>query len=166
MPDFRALAKEYLELEPEERQRRLKALRNSPAYKAYKAEQKYNSRLNITPGPRVSLATCLSFSLGAVLGLSHGSKMAALRFRAENAHRLPDTQPGWYFYHKSKNYQAALGGLKEGIKLGSKLGFWTFGFFVTEYTWDELRDEKDFLNTTIASLSVAYGFSVWSECCD
>jgi hypothetical protein len=85
-----------------------------------------------------------------------------LRFRAENAHRLPKTSTGWYLYHKSKNYHMALGGVKEGLKMGAKVSLWTAAFFYIEDCWDEIRGKKDFLNTVVASLSVAGGFSLWS----
>jgi len=96
------------------------------------------------------------------LGLSHGSQTTGLRFRAENAHRLPTTPTGWYLYHKSKNYNMALGGVKEGFKMGGKVSFWTAAFFSVEEIFDRYRGTKDFVNTTIASLAVAGSFSVWS----
>jgi hypothetical protein len=73
------------------------------AYKARRAQLVANSRLSLPTPIRITLATASSFVLGLGLGLSHGSKTAGLRFRAENAHRLPQTPTGWYLYHKSKN---------------------------------------------------------------
>jgi len=113
-------------------------------------------------GMRLPLATTLSFVSGMALGISHGSQTAGLRFRAENAHRLPTTPTGWYLYHKSKNYHMALGGVKEGMKMGAKVSFWTAGFFSIEEMFDRYRGTKDFVNTVIASLSIAGGFSLWS----
>jgi len=100
---------------------------------------------------------------GLTLGVMHGSQTAGLRFRAENAHRLPTTPTGWYLYHKSKNYTRALGGLKEGVKMGAKIGIWTAGFFSIEDMFDRYRGTKDFINTVIASLSIAGGFSLWNR---
>lgn len=113
-------------------------------------------------GMRLPLAATLSFVSGMALGISHGSQTAGLRFRAENAHRLPTTPTGWYLYHKSKNYHMALGGVKEGMKMGAKVSFWTAGFFGIEEMFDRYRGTKDFVNTVIASLSIAGGFSLWS----
>lgn len=96
--------------------------------------------------------------------MSHGGLVAGYRFRAENAHRLPTSQKGWYLYHKSKNYQVAFGGVKEGLKMGTKIAFWTAGFFFVEDVFDRYRHTKDFVNTVGASLAVAGGFSLWSEC--
>jgi hypothetical protein len=97
------------------------------------------------------------------LGVSHGAQEAGLRFRAENAHRLPTSPTGWYLYHKSKNYKMAFGGVKEGIKMGAKVSVWTIGFFYIEDMFDRYRGTKDFINTVIASLSVAGAFSAWSK---
>jgi hypothetical protein len=132
------------------------------AYKARREQLIANSRLSLPTPIRITLATASSFVLGLGLGLSHGSKTAGLRFRAENAHRLPKTPTGWYLYHKSKNYHVALGGVKEGLKMGVKISAWVAAFFYIEDCWDEIRGEKDFLNTVVASLSVAGGFSLWS----
>ena len=68
--------------------------------------------VSILAPPQVFLLST-GFGLGAV----QGGKMAGLRFRAENAHRLPNDTTGWYFYHKAKNYQAMYGGVKEGLKM-------------------------------------------------
>lgn len=124
-----------------------------------------DSRLSLPPAVRLTFATISSFLVGAGLGLSHGAQSAGLRFRAENAHRLPKTPTGWYLYHKSKNYNMALGGVKEGLKMGTKMSIWVAAFFAIENGWDEVRGTKDFLNTCMASLSVAGGFSLWSKSC-
>ncbi len=132
----------------------------------WRAEQirllRNDSRMSLPFGMRLPLATTLSFVSGMALGISHGSRTAGLRFRAENAHRLPTTPTGWYLYHKSKNYHMALGGVKEGMKMGAKVSFWTAGFFSIEEMFDRYRGTKDFVNTVIASLSIAGGFSLWS----
>lgn len=112
---------------------------------------------------RFPAATAVAFFTGLSLGLSHGSKTAGLRFRAENSHRFPTTATGWYLYHKSKNYHWMLGGLKEGMKMGAKVAFWGGGFFYVEEAVDRMRGRKDFLSTVLAGLSIAGGFSAWSE---
>ena len=121
------------------------------------------SRLSIPFGFRFPSATTLAFITGVSLGLSHGSKMSGLRFRAENSHRFPTTSTGWYLYHKSKNYHMMLGGIKEGVKMGSKVAFWAGSFFLVEEAVDHLRGSKDFMSTLIAGLSISGGFSAWSE---
>ena len=88
--------------------------------------------------------------------------MAGLRFRAENAHRLPDTTTGWYLYHKSKNYQASHGGLKEGLKMGTKVGSLVAAYVIAEEALDAYREERDFLNSVIAGMGTAGLYSAWS----
>jgi len=118
------------------------------------------------PAVRISTAALMGAGTGLILGLSHGAKTIALRYRAENAHRLPTTHKGWYLYHKSKNYNCMLGGLKEGGEMAVKIGFWTMAFFTVENSMDKLRnDQKDVFNTMVAGVSTAGAFSVWSESC-
>ncbi|KAK5630446.1 hypothetical protein RRF57_006161 [Xylaria bambusicola] len=121
------------------------------------------SRLSIPPLMRIPAAATTAFGIGMALGLAHGGKMAGLRFRAEHAHRLPTTTTGWYLYHKSKNYHLALGGLKEGFKVGAKLGVLSTAMFFAENLFDVYRGSQDFISTVMASLAVAGGFSLWSR---
>lgn len=120
------------------------------------------SRLSLPPFVRLPLATLTAFGIGMALGLTHGSKMAGLRFRAEHAHRLPTSTTGWYMYHKSKNYHLAFGGLKEGFKVGGKLAVLSTAMFCVENLFDVYRGTKDMFNTVMASLAIANGFSLWS----
>ncbi|KAI0444396.1 hypothetical protein F4803DRAFT_255807 [Xylaria telfairii] len=122
-----------------------------------------DSRLSIPPLMRIPAAAATAFGIGMTLGLAHGSKMAGLRFRAEHAHRLPTTTTGWYLYHKSKNYHVAFGGLKEGFKVGARLGALSTAMFCAENLFDVYRGGQDFLNTVMASLAVAGGFSLWNR---
>jgi hypothetical protein len=128
----------------------------------YMRQRKLNSRISFPFEVRLPFAASVSFVAGMALGMTHGSQSAGFRFRAENAHRLPTTPTGWYLYHKSKNYNMALGGVKEGFKMGARVSFWTAGFFSIEEMFDRYRGTKDFFNTVIASLTVAGGFSLWS----
>ncbi|TRX95078.1 hypothetical protein FHL15_004163 [Xylaria flabelliformis] len=122
-----------------------------------------DSRLSIPPLMRIPAAAATAFGIGMTLGLAHGSKMAGLRFRAEHAHRLPTTTTGWYLYHKSKNYHVAFGGLKEGFKVGARLGVLSTAMFCAENLFDVYRGGQDFVSTVMASLAVAGGFSLWSR---
>lgn len=126
----------------------------------------YDNRLAIPFKFRFPAATAIALFTGASLGISHGGKTAGMRFRAENAHRFPTTPSGWYLYHKSKNYHMMLGGLKEGLKMGPKIGFWAGSFFIAEEAVDRWRGTKDFLSTVVAGMTIAAGFSgqPWSKC--
>ncbi|KAJ7228888.1 hypothetical protein GGX14DRAFT_346062 [Mycena pura] len=66
--------------------------------------------------------------VGAVIGMNRGARMASLRFLAENAHRTPTTQKGWYYYHKTKNYRVILGALRGAARDGVYLGAVTLGW--------------------------------------
>lgn len=138
----------------------------SAARAARRAEQnrllRLDSRLSFPFVFRLPIATTISLLAGMGLGITHGSQMAGLKFRAENAHRLPETPTGWYLYHKTKNYHMAFGGVKEGMKMGLKLSFWVASFIGVEEIFDRWRGTKDFVNTTIASLTVAGVFSAYS----
>ena len=122
-----------------------------------------NARLSIPFKYRLPATTIGGSAVGLLLGISHGSRVTGLRFRAENAHRLPSSSTGWYLYHKSKNYHMALGGVKEGLKMGAKMSFWVGTFFTIEEAIDGFSGKRDFMSTTAAGLTVAGGFSAWSK---
>lgn len=120
-------------------------------------------RLALDTPTRIFLGTMSSSVIGATLGTMQGGQMAQLRFRAEHAHKMPDTTAGWYFYHKSKNYHAMFGGLKEGLRMGAKTGFWTFVALGLENTVDRCRGASDMFSTIVATLTVAGAFSLQRE---
>lgn len=135
------------------------------AYREHVEAVKQSSRLSLPFPYRLPLAITTSFMTGTVLGVSKGAQTAGFRFRAENAHRLPQTPTGWYLYHKSKNYNMALGAVREGLKMGVKVSFWATAFLGLEDCLDEFRSgggHTDFLSTVGASLTIAGAFSVWS----
>ncbi|OCH92892.1 hypothetical protein OBBRIDRAFT_790749 [Obba rivulosa] len=70
--------------------------------------------------------------VGTTLGLFRGSRLASLRFLAENAHRPPTTMKGWYFYNKTKNYRMMLGGLKQAGLDAARLGATAAGWVIIE----------------------------------
>ncbi|KAL8838398.1 MAG: hypothetical protein Q9170_002158 [Blastenia crenularia] len=109
---------------------------------------------------RVSTCSSLAFFAGAALGGIHGSKLASMRFRAENSHRFPTTTHGWYLYHKSKNYNCALAAIKEGLKFGPRIAGWAGGVFFVEETVDHLRGTRDAGSTVIAGLAMSGIFSL------
>jgi hypothetical protein len=88
---------------------------------------------------RLLLTTGLSSLCGFTLGSTSAGRLASLRFRAENAHRLPISQPGWYLYHKSKNYYKWRFGIVEGLRKGGMVAAWSSVFFVVEESLDVFR---------------------------
>lgn len=127
----------------------------------------HNARLSLPTPLRIPLASGLSFLAGFSLGTAQGGKAAGLRFRAEHAHKLPTTMRGWFLYHKSKNYQVAYGGIREGLKMGCKVSFWTTAMFGIEQMFDSRRGTADLVNTVTSCVTVAGCFSLWSAalCC-
>ncbi|GAA5902091.1 hypothetical protein JCM6882_006699 [Rhodosporidiobolus microsporus] len=73
-----------------------------------------------------------AFVFGFTSGLVSSSKLASKQFLAENAHRLPTTVQGWYFYQKTKNYRVLYSGLKGGFRTGVRLGAWTTAFVMLQ----------------------------------
>ncbi|KAI9699254.1 MAG: hypothetical protein M1820_007226 [Bogoriella megaspora] len=136
------------------------------------------SRLSLSFGPRITLTTFLGLTAGLGLGLTQGATVAGLRFRAENAHRLPTNKVGWYLYHKSKNYAAMWGALGEGRRMGLRIGFWVATFGTLEEAVDRGRGRmkvlfgrgrgegqhvSDALSSVVAGLSTAGAFSLWNR---
>ncbi|KAG5926663.1 hypothetical protein E4U53_003033 [Claviceps sorghi] len=118
-------------------------------------------RLSISTPARVLLGSVSSGVIGFTLGAMQGGQMAQLRFRAEHAHKMPDTTTGWYLYHKSKNYHTMQGGIREGFRMAAKTGFWSFMALGLESTVDRYRGCSDMFSTTVATLTVAGAFSLW-----
>jgi hypothetical protein len=128
------------------------------------AERKRQNRLGFTLAERTVLGSISAFAVGAILGASHGGRKDGLRFRAENAHRLPKSQKGWYLYHKSKNYAAMFGGMKEGMRMALRTSVWTVGFIMLEAAADSHRGyggKQDFLSTATAGVVTAAFWSAW-----
>ncbi|WPH01704.1 Hypothetical protein R9X50_00455600 [Acrodontium crateriforme] len=142
-----------------------------------------SDRLSLPYPFRLPLGMTAAGLAGFVLGVSHGSSEAALRFRAENAHRFPTTQTGWYLYHKSKNYNVALEGIFEGFRMGFKQAFWVALFISMEECVDrgrtglvrqwkmfkgrpydvEVVASRDFVSSVLAGLGTAGAFSVYNR---
>ncbi|KAL9049498.1 MAG: hypothetical protein Q9162_007194 [Coniocarpon cinnabarinum] len=129
-----------------------------------------HERFLMPPLPRLTFTTLLSYTSGSILGLAHGFRTSALRFRAENSHRTPFNQRGWYLYHRAKNAYAFRHGLREANRMGLRIAPWTALFFGIEEAVDQVRigdtgeeGRKDFLSTTIAGGAVAGAFSAWSS---
>ncbi|KAH6609998.1 tim17 tim22 tim23 pmp24 family domain-containing [Trichoderma cornu-damae] len=129
---------------------------NEPAFPS-----ESHPRLAMMTPSRVLLGSVASSLVGFSLGAVQGGQMAQLRFRAEHAHKMPDTTAGWYLYHKSKNYHAMQGGIREGFRMGFKTGFWSLVALSLESTVDRYRGSSDMFSTVVATLTVAGAFSLW-----
>ena len=133
--------------------------RLSQWYKLFDSD--FPPRLGIEIKDRAPITGLVAFATGAFLGTYYGAVKASLRYRAENAHRFPTNATGWYQYHKSKNYQSMLGGIKDGMRMGSKLGIGAVAFCLFEETFDHTRrGGRDFLSTVTAGLSFSGLYSL------
>ncbi|KAG1863306.1 hypothetical protein C8R48DRAFT_707890 [Suillus tomentosus] len=92
-------------------------------------------RYDVTPilESRYFILPASAALVGVFIGAVRGSRLASLRFLAENAHRPPKTIRGWYLYNKTKNYKRMAAGLLSGGKEGVKLG-------VTALVWVGMED--------------------------
>ncbi|KAI5780032.1 hypothetical protein EDC01DRAFT_754421 [Geopyxis carbonaria] len=113
------------------------------------------SRLSLPLPARLLFAVTASSALSFFLGASLGAHRAALIFRAENAHRQPHSVKGWYFYHKTKNYRTAWGGVRGGLKTAGRVGVWVGMYVVVEEAVDRVRGRVDAGGSVVAGLGVA-----------
>lgn len=121
------------------------------------------NRLSLPYVTRVYTGGFAGFALGMFSGAIYGSRMASLRFRAENSHRLPKSDKGWYLYHKRKNYLMILEGLQRGAKRGLFLAVLVGGFFIVEEAVDRYMGRQEFWSTCIAGSSFGGVYSIWRE---
>ncbi|KAG5513646.1 hypothetical protein PMAC_000684 [Pneumocystis sp. 'macacae'] len=103
----------------------------------------------------VSATSLVCFTLGSIVG----GKKNGLRFFAENAHRLPTTIDGWYFYHKTKNYNVMLGAIKTGVKYALRTSFWVATYVCIEAGMDRIRKCVDVANTMFGTVLSGMVFS-------
>ncbi|KAJ8585306.1 hypothetical protein M405DRAFT_414964 [Rhizopogon salebrosus TDB-379] len=98
-------------------------------------EVRSNEPYDVTPivQSRYFVLPASAAFIGVFIGAVRGSRLASLRFLAENAHRPPKTIRGWYLYNKTKNYRRMAAGLKSGGKDATKLG-------VTAFVWVGIED--------------------------
>jgi hypothetical protein len=125
-----------------------------------------NERLGMPIAIRLPALVTSSFITGFGLGVTKGGRRRADQFRAENSHRFPSTQAGWYLYHRSKSYNTVVGGVTEGVKFGAQLAIFGSVFMAVEEVMDRSRarlfargdeeyakGQRDAANTVVAGMS-------------
>lgn len=122
------------------------------------SEDENSQRLHLFPKERISTVAVVASMVGAGQGFFSGVKMASLRYLTENAHRLPRTVGGWYFYHKKKNYIMLLAGFRLAASLALKYSAGASVFLGLEAGLDYIRGNTDFLNTTTVGAVASYVF--------
>lgn len=123
-------------------------------------------RLSMSGVERVVLGTVASSTICFTAGMFQEWPIAATRFRAENAHRMPRSEKGWYFYHRHKTNYAAFYAMKTGFRSAATYGPATGIVLYTEHIVDVMRggQSKDFLSTVIAAVTVTGCYSLISTC--
>lgn len=120
-------------------------------------------RASLSVPSRLALMTGVSSFWGFCLGSYLGGRQSGLQYLAENAHRLPTTVQGWYFYHKTKNYRMMLGGIKRGMLYGGRTGALCLMYGSVESALDRIRGEDDILNSVAAGITSGVVFSAMSK---
>ncbi|KAI9279352.1 hypothetical protein BY458DRAFT_553870 [Sporodiniella umbellata] len=120
-------------------------------------------RAGLETKPRVILITTLGSLWGFSMGAFLGGRQSGLQYLAENAHKLPTTVQGWYFYHKTKNYKMMLGGVKKGMRFAGKTGGLCLLYGSLEAALDEVRKEPDVLNSVTAGIMSGAVFSALTK---
>ncbi|GMM32206.1 hypothetical protein DAMA08_049510 [Martiniozyma asiatica (nom. inval.)] len=119
----------------------------------------YEERLSLPAPARIALFSLAASSMGAFGGMVHGWSQASLKYLAANAHRLPTSYNGWFFYHKRKTYYCTKNAMSLAFSTGARLGFWIGGIFSLEAGLDWIRGRKDFVNTTMACVLPGFGYA-------
>ncbi|KAI8987518.1 hypothetical protein BDF20DRAFT_850689 [Mycotypha africana] len=121
-------------------------------------------RAGLPTKTRLSLITSVGAFWGFGIGCFLGAKQTGLQYLAENAHRLPTTVEGWYFYHKTKNYKMMLGGVKRGSKFALKTGGLCLMYGSIEAALDYARGgEADMVNSVVAGVTTGTVFSALTK---
>lgn len=120
-------------------------------------------RAGLDTKPRLIFMTGLGSFWGFCMGSFLGGRQSGLQYLAENAHRLPTTVQGWYFYHKTKNYRVMLGGIKRGMQYAGRTGGLCLLYGTIEAGYDRIRGEADILNSLSAGVTTGLLFSAMSK---
>lgn len=139
-----------------------KAAEIQAAQAAY-IDYSHTQRLNLPPYPRISLTFATAGGYGFMSGFYGGFKLGSLRYLALNAHRLPKTKGGWYFYHKRKNYVVLKQGLQLGFKTAAKYGFVSAGYMGLEAYIDHARGTIDAFSTIGSALIFGTAYAAYSK---
>lgn len=132
-------------------------------HRALMEDTRNNQRFHMFPIERIKTVSALVGTLGFFSGFYKGIKVASLQYLTENSHRLPKNVGGWYFYHKKKNYVMLTLGVKSGFGLSVKFMAMISSFFMLEAGLDYLRNQIDFINTTISAAVLFSGYGHYKQ---
>ncbi|KAJ3138845.1 hypothetical protein HDU90_000750 [Geranomyces variabilis] len=122
-----------------------------------------DARALLTPEVLWSTHLGLAGALGGFVSSFYlAGRTRSFQFLAENAHRLPKTVAGWYFYHRYKNYEIAHAGFVGGMKGAARFGAICAGFGVAEALVEKAIGRESWVATVGAGLLTAGTFSLAS----
>ncbi|KAL2912633.1 hypothetical protein HK105_207849 [Polyrhizophydium stewartii] len=96
---------------------------------------------------------------GIMIGAVKGAKRRSVQFLAENAHRLPTTVGGWYFYHRHKQMAMIHTAGVEAMRQAGHFALLSGLFAVSELAVDSAIGQESFLNAAGAGAITAGLFS-------
>ncbi|KAJ3291014.1 hypothetical protein HDU76_007336 [Blyttiomyces sp. JEL0837] len=106
-----------------------------------------------------SLLTLSGFGSGAYIS----GRQRAIQFLAENAHRLPKTVKGWYFYHKYKQHEAIHAAYKGGMRYGGRFGAIALVYCGAEVAMERTLGMESWVCSMGAGSAAAFVFSLASR---
>lgn len=122
----------------------------------------HNNRLS-RPGPaRIVFYFTNALGIFWVIGFLRARRLTAHQFLAENSHRLPTSDAGWYLYHRAKNYRVLWQGFKGGVKYGFAGGAFAFFYGFVEEAWDQgvRKGKVDASGSLVAGTATATVFAM------
>lgn len=123
----------------------------------------FEERFGLPVPARLALLGMGAGIVGAFGGMVHGWSQASLKYLASNAHRLPKSYNGWFFYHKRKSYYCATSAMATAFTTGLKLGAFVIGVFGTEAALDWARNgQKDAADTAMAVCLTGFAYA-WAK---
>lgn len=125
----------------------------------------HHNRLS-RPGPaRMMFYVSNGVGMFWVIGFLRTRRLAAHQFLAENSHRLPTSDAGWYLYHRAKNYQVVWRGFKGGLRYAAIGGACAFLYGFIEEVWDQgvRKGQVDPGGSTVAGAATAGTFAIWNR---
>ncbi|KAL5035653.1 hypothetical protein BDEG_23591 [Batrachochytrium dendrobatidis JEL423] len=132
------------------------------------AEKSRKHHIETSVSPSLLWTSRLFFggiAAGFVSGAGLQGHIRSRQFLAENAHRLPRTVGGWYFYHRHKQLAIISGAGVGGVYYAARFGLLSAMFGVAEHAIGEWVTGKDiFVNALGAGLFTAAAFSRIGKC--
>ncbi|RUP44766.1 hypothetical protein BC936DRAFT_149032 [Jimgerdemannia flammicorona] len=126
-------------------------------------EKDHLSRAGLPPASRILTMTTVGSLWGFVIGSYIGGRQSGVQYLAENAHKLPRTVQGWYFYHKTKNYKVMMGGIRKGFRFAGKTGGLCLAYGLIEAAIDRAREEADVINSAVAGVTTGAMFAAMTK---